>query len=66
MNNANESRRLNMDAILTVVCFILLLIISILQVFALVSIIDGIAHILIALFMIAFLFDSDVKSKMNM
>jgi hypothetical protein len=52
--------------IILLIAFILLLIISILQVFALVSIIDGIAHILIALFMIAFLFDSDVKSKMNM
>ena len=30
------------------------------------GIIDGFAHILIALFMIAFLFDPEVKSKMNM
>ena len=33
MNNANESRRLNMDAILTVVCFILLLIIVVIPIF---------------------------------
>ncbi len=33
MNNANENRRLNMDAILTVVCFILLLIIVVIPIF---------------------------------
>ena len=33
MNNTNESRRLNMDAILTVVCFILLLIIVVIPIF---------------------------------
>jgi hypothetical protein len=52
--------------VILLIAFILLLIVSILEVFTLVGIVDGIAHILIALFMIAFLFDSDVKSKMNM
>ena len=46
--------------------FIIVLILSIFMLFSLATIIDGIAHIIIALFMIAFLFDSDVKKKMNM
>ena len=52
--------------IILLIAFIILLIISILEIFTLVGIIDGIAHIIIALFMIAFLFDADVKKKMNM
>ncbi len=52
--------------IILLIAFILLLIAGILTVFTLLGIIDGIAHILIALFMIAFLFDPEVKSKMNM
>ena len=36
MNNANESRKLNMDGILTVVCFILLLIIVVIPIFMIV------------------------------
>ena len=52
--------------VILLIAFILVLIGGILSVFTLSGIIDGIAHILIALFMIAFLFDADVKSKMNM
>ncbi len=52
--------------IILLIAFILLLIAGILTVYTLLGIIDGIAHILIALFMIAFLFDPEVKSKMNM
>ena len=52
--------------ILLLIAFIIVLILSIFMLFSLATIIDGIAHIIIALFMIAFLFDSDVKAKMNM
>ena len=52
--------------ILLLIAFIIVMILSILMLFSLSSIIDGIAHLIIALFMIAFLFDSDVKKKMNM
>ena len=52
--------------ILLLIAFIIVLIASVLSMFSLAGIIDGIAHFIIALFMIAFLFDSDVKSKMNM
>ena len=52
--------------IILLIAFIILLVVSILELFTLVGIIDGIAHIIIALFMIAFLFDADVKKKMNM
>ena len=65
----NDGKQTTGDKIIWVIlliAFILLLIGSILSLFSLVGIIDGIAHIIIALFMIAFLFDADVKSKMNM
>ena len=52
--------------ILLLIAFIIVMILSILMLFSLSSIIDGIAHLIIALFMIAFLFDADVKKKMNM
>ena len=52
--------------IILLIAFIILLIISILEILTIVGIIDGIAHIIIALFMIAFLFDPEVKKKMNM
>ena len=52
--------------IILLIAFIIVMILSILMLFSLSSIIDGIAHLIIALFMIAFLFDSDVKKKMNM
>lgn len=52
--------------ILLLIAFIIVLILSIFMLFSLATIIDGIAHIIIALFMIAFLFDADVKKKMNM
>ena len=51
--------------ILLLIAFIIVLILSIFMLFSLATIIDGIAHIIIALFMIAFLFDADVKKKMN-
>ena len=52
--------------VLLLIAFVIVLIGGVLSVISLTSIIDGVAHILIALFMIAFLFDSEVKSKMNM
>lgn len=52
--------------IILLIAFIIVLIGGVLSVFSLSGIVDGIAHILIALFMIAFLFDPEVKSKMNM
>ena len=52
--------------IILLIAFIIVMILSILMLFSLSSIIDGIAHLVIALFMIAFLFDPDVKKKMNM
>ena len=52
--------------ILLLIAFIIVLILSIFMLFSLATIIDGIAHLIIALFMIAFLFDADVKKKMNM
>ena len=52
--------------VILLIAFILVLIGGILTVFSLTGIIDGIAHITIALFMIAFLFDPEVKFKMNM
>ena len=52
--------------ILLLIAFIIVLILSIFMLFSLATIVDGIAHIIIALFMIAFLFDADVKKKMNM
>ena len=52
--------------ILLLIAFIIVLILSIFMLFSLATIIDGIAHIIIALFMIAFLFDADVKKEMNM
>ena len=52
--------------IILLIAFIIVMILSILMLFSLSSIIDGIAHLIIALFMIAFLFDADVKKKMNM
>lgn len=65
----NDGKQTTGDKIIWVIlliAFILLLIGSILSIFSLTGIIDGIAHAIIALFMIAFLFDADVKSKMNM
>ena len=52
--------------ILLLIAFIIVMILSILMLFSLSTIIDGIAHLIIALFMIAFLFDPEVKKKMNM
>ena len=52
--------------IILMVAFVILLIIGVLSLFSLAGIVDGIAHIIIALFMIAFLVDPEVRSKMNM
>ena len=66
INDGKETIGDSIIWILLLIAFIILLIVGILSCFTLVGIIDGIAHILIALFMIAFLFDPEVKSKMNM
>ncbi len=52
--------------IILLIAFILMIIGSALSMVSLIGVVDGIAHILIGIFMIAFLFDSEVKSKMNM
>ena len=65
----NDGKQTTGDIIIWVIlliAFIIVLIGGVLSVFSLSGIVDGIAHILIALFMIAFLFDPEVKSKMNM
>ena len=66
INDGKETVGDSIIWILLLIAFIILLIVGILSCFTLVGIIDGIAHILIALFMIAFLFDPEVKKKMNM
>ena len=66
INDGKETVGDSIIWILLLIAFIILLIVGILSCFTLVGIVDGIAHILIALFMIAFLFDPEVKSKMNM
>ena len=66
INDGKETVGDSIIWIILLIAFIILLISGILAVFTLLGIIDGIAHILIALFMIAFLFDPEVKSKMNM
>ena len=66
INDGKETVGDSIIWILLLIAFILLLIFSILEAISLVGIIDGIAHVIIALFMIAFLFDPEVKSKMNM
>lgn len=66
INDGKETIGDSIIWIILLIAFILLLIAGILTVFTLLGIIDGIAHILIAMFMIAFLFDPEVKSKMNM
>ena len=66
INDGKETIGDSIIWIILLIAFILLLIVSIFEIFSLVGIIDGIAHIIIALFMIAFLFDPEVKSKMNM
>ena len=65
----NDGKQTTGDSIIWIIlliAFIIMLIVSALEIITLVGIIDGIAHILIALFMIAFLFDAEVKAKMNM
>jgi len=52
--------------ILLVIAFILMLIVSILSCLSIVGIIEGICGVLIALFMLGFLFDGEVKSQMGM
>ena len=66
INDGKETVGDSIIWIILLIAFIILLIVGILSCFTLVGIVDGIAHILIALFMIAFLFDPEVKSKMNM
>lgn len=66
INDGKETIGDSIIWIILLIAFIILLIVSIFEIFTLIGIIDGIAHIIIALFMIAFLFDSEVKSKMNM
>ena len=66
INDGKETIGDSIIWIILLIAFILLLIVSIFEIFSLVGIIDGIAHIIIALFMIAFLFDPEVKKKMNM
>ena len=66
INDGKETVGDSIIWILLLIAFIILLIASVLAMFSIVGILDGIAHLLIALFMIAFLFDADVKKKMNM
>ena len=66
INDGKETVGDSIIWIILLIAFIILLVVSILELFTLVGIIDGIAHIIIALFMIAFLFDPEVKKKMNM
>ena len=66
INDGKETIGDSIIWIILLIAFILLLIVSIFEIFTLIGIIDGIAHIIIALFMIAFLFDPEVKKKMNM
>ena len=66
INDGKETIGDSIIWIILLIAFILLLIVSIFEILTIVGIIDGIAHIIIALFMIAFLFDPEVKSKMNM
>ena len=66
INDGKETVGDSIIWIILLIAFILLLVVSIFEIFTLIGIIDGIAHIIIALFMIAFLFDPEVKSKMNM
>ena len=66
INDGKETVGDSIIWIILLIAFIILLIVGILSCFTLAGIVDGIAHILIALFMIAFLFDPEVKSKMNM
>ncbi len=66
INDGKETIGDSIIWIILLIAFILLLVVGILSCFTLAGIIDGIAHILIALFMIAFLFDPEVKAKMNM
>ena len=66
INDGKETIGDSIIWILLLIAFIILFVIGVLSCFSLSGIIDGIAHILIALFMIAFLFDPEVKSKMNM
>ena len=66
INDGKETVGDSIIWIILLIAFILLLIVSIFEIFTLIGIIDGIAHIIIALFMIAFLFDPEVKKKMNM
>ena len=66
INDGKETIGDSIIWIILLIAFILLLVVSIFEIFTLIGIIDGIAHIIIALFMIAFLFDPEVKSKMNM
>ena len=66
INDGKETIGDSVIWVILLVAFILLLIVSFFEFLSIVGIIDGFAHILIALFMIAFLFDPEVKSKMNM
>ena len=66
INDGKETVGDSIIWIILLIAFIILLIVSILEFFTLILIIDGIAHLFIALFMIAFLFDPEVKKKMNM
>lgn len=66
INDGKETIGDSIIWVILLVAFILLLIVSFFEFLTIVGIIDGFAHILIALFMIAFLFDPEVKSKMNM
>jgi hypothetical protein len=66
INDGKETIGDSIIWIILLIAFIILLVVGVLSCFSLVGIIDGIAHIIIALFMIAFLFDPEVKSKMNM
>jgi len=66
INDGKETVGDSIIWIILLIAFVILLVISVLEIITIIGIIDGVAHLIIALFMIAFLFDADVKKKMNM
>ena len=66
INDGKQSTGDKIIWIILVIAFILMLIGSIMEVLIIVTILEGICGILISLFMLAFLFDNDVKKEMNM
>lgn len=66
INDGKQSTGDKIIWVLLVIAFIIMLILSILECITIIGIIDGICGVLISLFMLGFLFDSEVKAQMNM